>query len=364
MIWKAHGYGRSSADSDGPTASDELHEGHWSSSAPTWLRQCQEIFSPDSPATAYAFVVICVAIATCLRVAFGWMDPGKTLLFAPYYPTVLLVSLLCGIAPGILAIVLSLAVVWWVFVFPFYGLAMPTEKLMLGFCFFFAMASLTLWISQVYRALLQSLHEEQRERLVLMKELQHRGRNSLMVVQAIVNQTLRGHRKEADKINERIKALAATDELITRSTDRLVDLKDVAALELRPYGDTRVSIQGNSVILVPILARTIALVFHELATNAAKYGALSKPDGRVAVSWGTIAGRVHIAWIESGGPPVAPPTRHGFGLDLVDSLAKSFDGLSHSEFWPYGAVHEISFALPKREFHSTPPNPRKPGIAF
>jgi two-component sensor histidine kinase len=362
MIGNTQGHSRSDVRSNGLTASDEMRGEPWSRSAPTWLRKCQEAFSPNSEATAYTFVVFCVAIATCFRVAFGWMDPGKTLLFAPYYPTVLLVSLLCGMGPGILAVVLSLVVVWCAFVFPIYGLAMPPQKLMVGFAFFFAMASLIVWISQGYRTLLQSLREEQRDRLVLMKELQHRGRNSLMVVQAIVNHTLRGHWEDADKINDRINALAATDELITLSTDQLVDLKDVAGVELRPYGDARVSIQGSSVILGPTLARTMALVFHELATNAAKYGALSKPDGRIAVSWRSIGGTVRITWIESGGPPVAPPTRHGFGLDLVDSLVKSFDGLSKTEFRRSGVVHVISFALPKGEVRYTPSNLRKSDI--
>ena len=352
MIWNAQGYSRTSVDStsrNGQPAPDEPHKERLANSVANWLRQCQERFSPDSPGAAYAFVVICVTIATCFRVAFGWMDPGQTLLFAPYYPTILLVSLLCGVAPGILAIVLSLVVVWLAFVFPFYGVVMPTEDLIARFAFFFAMASLTVWIADSYRALMRRLREEQRERLILMKELQHRTRNSLTVVQAIINRTLRGHRENAEKINNRIKALAATDELITQSTDRLVDLKDIAALELRPYGDTRVSIQGNSVILAPILARTIALVFHELTTNAVKYGALSKPNGRVSVTWGIIAGRIHLAWIESGGPPVAPPTGHGFGMDLIDSLTKSFNGLGKCEFHPDGLVHEISFVLPKSE---------------
>ena len=362
MIGNSEGHSRSGVRSNGLTASGKMRGEPWSSSAPTWLRKCQEASSPNSGATAYALVVFCVAIATCFRIAFGWMDPGKTLLFAPYYPTVLLVSLLCGMVPGILAIVLSLVVVWCAFVFPIYGLAMPTHKLMLGFAFFFAMASLIVWISQGYQTLLQSLREQQRDRLVLMKELQHRCRNSLMVVQAIVNHTLRGHREDADEINDRIKALAATDELITQSTDQLVDLKAVARVELRPYGDARVSIQGSSVILVPTLARTMALAFHELATNAAKYGALSKPDGRIAVSWRTIGGEVRITWIEFGGPPVASPTRLGFGLDLVDSLVKSFDGLRKTEFLPSGAVHVISFAVPEGECRYTPSNLRKSDI--
>ncbi len=279
------------------------------------------------------------------------MDPGQTLLFAPYYPTVLLVSLLFGVAPGVLAIVLGLVIVWSAFVFPLYGLAMPTGDLIARFAFFFAMASLTVWIAHSYRALMRRLREEQRERLILMKELQHRTRNSLMVVQAIINQTLRGHREDAVKINNRIKALAATDELITQSMDQLADLKDIAASELRPYDDTRVSIRGPSVMLAPILARTMALVFHELATNAVKYGALSKPNGRVSVTWGIIAGRIHLAWVESGGPPVAPPTGHGFGMDLIDSLTKSFGGLGKCEFRPEGLVHKISFVLPKDELH-------------
>ena len=205
MIWNAQGDRRTSVDSTsliGRTAPDEPNKERLVSSLAIWLRQCREGFLPDSPGAAYVFVLIGMAIATFLRLAFGWMDPGQTLLFAPYYPTILIVSLLFGVAPGVLAIVLSLVIVWSAFVFPLYGLAMPTGDLIARFAFFFAMASLTVWIAHSYRALMRRLYEEQRERLILMKELQHRTRNSLMVVQAIINQTLRGHREDAVKINK------------------------------------------------------------------------------------------------------------------------------------------------------------------
>ena len=297
------------------------------------------------PVVAYIFAFACIASATILRAGFDWLDPGQRLLFAPYYLSVLVVSLVCGALPGVLTAVISLIVVWSAFVLPSRGELIPSEDLILRFVLFLVVALLIVWIARRYRSLVERLQTEQKERALLIRELQHRGRNTFTVIHAIVNQTLRGQSKEADKLTERIRALAATDELIIEAGNQGVDLKDLAKAELQAYGEERVSMQGGSVRLSPDLARTMSLVLHELATNAAKYGAFSTANGRVSVSWKIYSGVVNVAWKESGGPVVLPPTKHGFGLGLIGTLIRTYGGHGKSDFRRDGVIHKISFAL-------------------
>jgi K+-sensing histidine kinase KdpD len=132
----------------------EQFEKPFVSQVSAWWRRYQEGLSAASPA-AYIFAFACVSIATFLRAAFGWLEQGQGLFFAPYYPTILLVSLLRGPAPGLLATVLSMAVVWRAFVFGSLGLEIPPEDLTLRFALFFAMALIIVNIAQCYRSLMR-----------------------------------------------------------------------------------------------------------------------------------------------------------------------------------------------------------------
>jgi K+-sensing histidine kinase KdpD len=231
----------------------------------------------SSQGAAYLFAVASVVVATLVRFAFGWMG-NDTLLFASYYPAVLVVTLTCGAVAGGFTAVLSVLVVWWAFVSPQLGFTEPTRGHFVGFAYFLAMAAVTIWIAESYRRLLRRLHQQDAEHLFRLREVQHRGRNNLAVVQAIVGQALRGHQHYAEKINNRIRALAVTDDLISQSADQSVTLKDIVEAELAAYGTGRITVQGKSLRLIPVLARAATLLVHELATNAAKYGSLSTPE--------------------------------------------------------------------------------------
>ena len=126
----------------------------------------------------------------------------------------------------------------------------------------------------------------------------------------------------------------------------LADLRDILQAELKPHGEARIAIQGDPVVLAPELARALALMFHELTTNAAKYGALSRPGGRPLVRWRVLADRVRINWIESGGPPVAPTHERGFGMTLLENVLGNYQGAVEIDFRSDGMVCDISFALP------------------
>ena len=110
----------------------------------------------------------------------------------------------------------------------------------------------------------------------------------------------------------------------------------------------RFTAKGPVVRLTPKIALSLSMAMHELATNAVKYGALSRPEGRVSLSWETPDGRLDLVWAEHGGPPVAPPARRGFGTRMIErALAADVDGKAELEFRPEGVLCRIEAALPE-----------------
>jgi two-component sensor histidine kinase len=177
---------------------------------------------------------------------------------------------------------------------------------------------------------------EERQRL-LMQELAHRVKNTLTLVQAICLQTLRGDATLAEAretITARLLALAQAHDLLLQGSWTEASLLTLAegAARLHGHGAAgRFHIKGPDVTLGPKAALSIALVLHELGTNAAKYGALSIPEGHVDITWerdhpeSGAEPMIRFRWQEVGGPPVTPPSRRGFGSRLIErSLA---DGL-------------------------------------
>ena len=163
--------------------------------------------------------------------------------------------------------------------------------------------------------------------IVLAREAEHRAKNVLATVQATVHlsqsDTVDGLKKAIDG---RIQALANVHRLFVESRWAGAELHSVVSQELLPYcqeGEIRVRIDGPKLMLEPDTAQTIAVTLHELATNAAKYGALSTNTGRVQVEWSRAPdGQIAIRWTEKDGPPVEPPTRKGFGTRVMDRMIR------------------------------------------
>jgi PAS domain S-box-containing protein len=161
--------------------------------------------------------------------------------------------------------------------------------------------------------------------VTLAREAEHRAKNILANVQATVRlsnaDTTEGLKRS---IEGRIQALANVHRLFVQTRWGGVDLCTLIKEELSPYceqGEERALISGPALLLEPDMAQAVTVTLHELTTNAAKYGALSVPEGRVQVEWSRAPdGRVVLRWAETGGPPVKPPTRHGFGMRVVDSM--------------------------------------------
>jgi PAS domain S-box-containing protein len=164
---------------------------------------------------------------------------------------------------------------------------------------------------------------------VLAREAEHRAKNLLANVGAMVQlsqaDTPDGLKKA---IAGRIAALAGVHSLFAKSRWTGAELGSLVKQELSPYSrDGRTQIDGPSVILKSDLAQAIVVVLHELATNAAKYGALSLAEGQVRVEWSCAADRqLVLRWTEAGGPPVNPPTRKGFGTHMIEAVIRGYKG--------------------------------------
>ena len=182
--------------------------------------------------------------------------------------------------------------------------------------------------------------EMQERQVTMLHELNHRVKNTLATVQALARQSARGGDAPGERLEARILALSKTHDLLTRDDWSGAPLREVVEAELGPYrgADGRVSVEGPDVPLPPRHVLSLGMTLHELATNAAKYGALCVPGGLVRVSWRVLAGeggerRLALDWTETGGPPAEAPSRKGFGTRLITtSIERELDGSVRLDF--------------------------------
>jgi two-component sensor histidine kinase/PAS domain-containing protein len=191
--------------------------------------------------------------------------------------------------------------------------------------------------------------DEQRIRLML-RELTHRSKNLLAVIQAMARKTasLSGDLDSfVSDFSLRLRAIAAAHDLLVSQSWHGADLRDLIRASLAPTLDPdspQVTLEGPAIVLTPDAAQNLGLAFHELATNASKYGALSVPEGRLLVTWERVDDGGRISWIEREGPPVSVPERRGFGRVLLERLVGvTLNGSVTLDFRPEGLVCEISF---------------------
>jgi two-component sensor histidine kinase/integral membrane sensor domain MASE1 len=215
-----------------------------------------------------------------------------------------------------------------------------------------AHAAIALDNARLYRSAQRELAHRRRaeeHQALLINELNHRVKNTLATVQSLGVQTLRSYGDAAEArhaFEGRLIALSAAHNLLTASSWDSADLAEVARQAVAPFGPERVVAQGPDVRLAPSQALALAMAFHELGTNAIKYGALSAAEGRVDLAWREEAGRVELRWTESGGPEVRASDRKGFGSRLIkEGLARELDGEVRLVFEPRGVWCEIRFGL-------------------
>lgn len=202
--------------------------------------------------------------------------------------------------------------------------------------------------------------EEQAQSRMLIDELNHRVKNTLTTVQSIVSQGLRNASDPAEireAIESRLFALSRSHDLLTRENWESAGLLDIVNAALEPFGvangrSERFMVTGENVRIPPKATLALGIAFHELATNAVKYGAFSGETGCVRVAWtieqGDDGNRLILRWSEEGGPPVTPPTKKGFGSRVIErGLAFELGGNTHIDYRKDGVVCTIDVPAPQ-----------------
>jgi two-component sensor histidine kinase len=286
--------------------------------------------SQPSPLFNVGFAVSCVVLATLARWGLSLLRPD--VFFATAFG-----GFRIGIATALAGATLGVAV-------SFDGAHADVARLAL-LVIYLIVSGLTIWGVEHYRSIVaqqrdiaKRLIQEEEYRKLVVNELAHRLKNKLSTVHAVLHQVLHDQPKTWASIDHRIRALSATDDLIARVDGSGCDIKDLLLSELGPYGHVRFTLNGNPLFLPAKLAVSLALIFHELATNAGKYGAFSSARGLLQVSWSVSDDRLNITWDETEGPSVEAIGKAGFGTKLLKSALRPFDGKTEIAFLKSG-VH-------------------------
>jgi two-component sensor histidine kinase len=299
--------------------------------------------SPGSTG-AYVFAVGCVALASLVRWGIGYFGE-EVFVFAGYYPAVLFATYVGGAAVGIVTTLLSALIGWWAFIPPHFAFTPITPAVVTKLSAFVFACALIIWGADRYRRLLTRLENEEEFRKLAVEELAHRLKNKIATIQSVISVKLRDEPQTRDAILSLLNSLSATDDLVLATQGKGAHIRDIFDAEVRPYDISRISMRGPDVLLPPKLAMTIALVVHELATNAAKYGALAGPKGKLTISWQVIRDRMTIDWRESDGPVVVPSQHTGFGTRLLSRALKQFDGSIDNKFESTGLICAMNLML-------------------
>jgi two-component sensor histidine kinase len=290
-------------------------------------------FEPNSVA-GFLFAGGCVGAAALLRWLLGmWF--GATLYFVAFFPAVIIAALFAGFWPGMFALVVSVVIGLLLFV-PANLMAGLPAPFLANLAIYVVAGFSTVWLGHLFRSVVRALQTEQAQRELILKEVEHRARNMGALGAAIVQFSLKDNREAADLINSRMRALQATNDLITRAPKMKPDIESIIRQELAPYDIARCALRGIALPLRSDIARAAGLVVHELTTNSVKYGALSNHEGRIDIGWVQDGDAIVIEWNETGGSNHDAPTRTGFGTKLIDATVKSLNGSAEREFGENG----------------------------
>jgi two-component sensor histidine kinase len=187
------------------------------------------------------------------------------------------------------------------------------------------------------------------KRRLMARELSHRVKNTLSVIQAIVRQTFRGQDQQIVSFQRRVAALAGGYDALLSDDWNNASIREVAERVMQPLraeDDGTITLSGPHCLLQPDVAVALSLVLHELGTNALKYGCLSVPEGRLSISWVEENTRLSLTWRERGGPPVTVPAREGFGSKLIRlAFPVAYDPEVTSDFAAEGLEFKLSFRM-------------------
>ncbi len=262
--------------------------------------------------------------------------------FLTFFPAVVFASALGGPLAGFSALALSIVVVSAFVIRPVNDLVPGELPRAIAFWF---LCSLLIILVSLMRALTQTVAVSEERAHLIARETAHRARNVLGLVQAIARQTS----QRADSVSEfltlfdgRIAALARAQDVLGTSQ---ADLRAFLERVIDPFAQDRFDLAGSPTAVPGELGVALALVIHELATNALKYGALSTPAGRVAISWRPERDVLQLLWRERSGPPVAAPSKQGSGSRLFAAAFPPDQGEVTLDYEPQGVVCRIVLRL-------------------
>jgi two-component sensor histidine kinase len=309
-----------------------------------WVAVVSERIRPFS-AAAFAIALVSIAAATLLRFVGGWA--AADLRFAIYLPAILAAGLLAGVPAALFVAVASIVVIAWAFLPPFFEFKWLTEDEQIIVLLNAVPYLITVYFAYLCRVVLHRLRRGELNNQILVRELQHRARNIFSVIDVIIQKTLSHDPNIAGVISGRLRSIQYANELLTTKA-RAVTVKDLLLEEFAAYGENRLQLRGPDFDIGSQSVRHLALLFHELATNAAKYGALSRPNGKIFVDWQWNGIKLYVTWKEYGGPKITSlPSKQGFGSRLIDVSVKSMSGIIQSEFHPDGFMCSMNLRLGK-----------------
>jgi len=304
--------------------------------------------SEPSPLFSIGFAASCLALATAARWCLSLIRPD--VFFTPYFPAVFFATAFGGYRLGIATAILGGALGVTV---SFSDAPADFARLAL-LVIYLIVCGLTIWGVEHYRSVAaqqrqisKRLMQEELYRKLVVEEFQHRLKNKLSTIHAVIHLVLQDQPQIWAGIDQRLRALSAADDMIARVDGTGCDIKDLLISELGPYGHVRFTLNGSPLFLPAKLAVSLALMFHELATNAGKYGAFSSPRGLLQVSWSVSDDRLNITWDETEGPPVETVGEAGFGTKLLKSALSPFNGKTEITFLRTGVHCTMQCRIPR-----------------
>lgn len=276
----------------------------------------------------------------CAAVAIGlWFLLSSVLLGAPFitfFPFIVVATAWGGRAGGMMLMVygVAFAIIVWLTI---RQVGLPSA--LLSSTVFTLFGALTVGIIHAMHVLMAALEKAEAQAEVLAREMRHRVGNIMQLVQAIAQMTARSCNDLSEfmpRFEGRMRALSEAHRMSSGQNAMPNDLEAMLRILLSAYDPERLRLIGPACSLDADTAPRVALVIHELATNAAKYGALSVPYGVVRIEWQLLPETLELVWREEGGPPVSAPTRKGFGSRLITASLAPGGGAAELQFEPAG----------------------------
>jgi two-component sensor histidine kinase len=303
---------------------------------------------PPNSISAFVFSVGCVMFATLIRVAMGYVafESGA---FGPYYAVTLIITLLCGWRAALAGATAGGVCGFALFVLPEVGPLGTKATAIVSLCLYGATSIVIIWVAESYRKLLARVRAQEQYTKLLSGEMAHRIKNILTLAQTVVWHSLPDNPVVRDEVSSRLAALARTNERLLRARGP-ISFSTLLNSELEHFGTSKVTRSGPDFSCGESASVFLSLVFHELATNAAKYGALAAPNGKLTIEWRIAAdGQLCIDWREEGVSNLRTPDRRGFGSKLLRSVSAQFNGHVNQLFGPDGVKCAIWLELAKLE---------------